>query len=71
MTPIGDVTIRQLAFRDATARRVVLGILEEIVGIKKCLSSEAADHLLRRVFVDSGGVKYDPGDEPAITFEIS
>lgn len=66
--PIKDVTIADLALGSDAFREVVLNMLEAIVQIRsQDESGMFADHLLRRVFVNGEGMKYDPGDEPAMT----
>lgn len=66
MTALGEVRIRDLVAGTPEFRKVVLEMVSAVVEID-AQQPEFTDHLLRRVFTDGLGCKYDPGDEPAMT----
>ena len=64
--PLGDITLRDIAFAEKTTALVVLSIFETVMECVEQDATAAADHLLRRLFLRGDSMKYDPGDEPAM-----
>ncbi len=67
-TPLGQVTLDWLSRQKLECIEVILAYYELVMELRAKMP-EAADHLLRCIYVTDDGSKYDPGDEPAITFD--